>query len=111
MESNIKFIMNKGGFSNSWKKQKVEKLVLLLKSAMAANERVGLMMNVPKNKVDEVINILPEKKKPTIADLSDPNWVDLTVILEEKLVREIVPDLKAIGVEDIVEYTINKIVY
>ena len=111
MESNTKFIMNKEAFRNPWKKQKVEKLVLLLKSAMAANGRVGLMMNVPKNKLDEVVNILPEGKKPTIAELTDPNWVDLTVILEENLVRETSPDLKAIGVEEIVEYPINKIVY
>jgi ATP phosphoribosyltransferase len=110
MESNTKVIMNKEAYSNPWKNQKVERLVLLLKSAMAANGRVGLMMNVPKNKLDEVKNILPEGKKPTIAELTDPNWVDLTVVLEEKLVREIAPDLKAIGVEDIVEYAINKIV-
>jgi ATP phosphoribosyltransferase len=111
MESNTKFIMNKEAYSNSWKKQKVERLVLLLNSAMTANGRVGLMMNVPKKKLDEVIKILPEGKKPTIANLTDPGWVDLTVVLEEKLVREIAPDLKAIGVEDIVEYAINKIVY
>lgn len=96
MESNTKFVMNKEAYSNPWKKQKVERLVLMLQSAMAANGQVGLMMNVPKNKLDEVIKILPEGKKPTIAELTDPNWADLTVILEEKLVREIIPDLKVI---------------
>ena len=101
MESNTKFVMNKEAYSNPWKKQKVERLVLMLQSAMAANGQVGLMMNVPKNKLDEVIKILPEGKKPTIAELTDSNWADLTVILEEKLVREIIPDLKVIGVEDI----------
>ena len=110
MESNTKFVMNKDAYNNPWKKQKVERLVLMLKSAMAASGQVGLMMNVPKNKLDEVIKILPKGKKPTIAELTDSNWVDLTVILEEKLVREIAPDLKAIGVEDIVEYSINKII-
>lgn len=110
MESNTKFVMNKEAYSDPWKKQKVERLVLMLKSAMAASGQVGLMMNVPKNKLDEVIKILPEGKKPTIAELTDSNWMDLTVILEEKLVREIAPDLKAIGVEDIVEYSINKII-
>ena len=64
-----------------------------------------------KNKLDEVMKILPEGKKPTIAELTDSNWMDLTVILEEKLVREIAPDLKALGVEDIVEYSINKIIH
>ena len=111
MESNTKFVMNKEAYSNPWKKQKVERLVLMLQSAMAANGQVGLMMNVPKNKLDEVIKILPEGKKPTIAELTDPNWADLTVILEEKLVREIIPDLKVIGVEDIVEHPINKIIH
>lgn len=111
MNSNTKFIMNKEAYSNLWKKQKVEKLVLMLQSAMIAIGQVGLMMNVPKNKLGEVIKILPEGKKPSISKLTDPNWIDLTVVLEEKLVREIAPDLKAIGVEDIVEYAINKIVY
>ena len=111
MESNTKFIMNKEAFDNPWKKKKVERLVLMLQSAMAANGKVGLMMNVPKNKLNDVMKILPEGKKPTIAELTDSNWMDLTVILEEKLVREIAPDLKAIGVEDIVEYSINKIIH
>jgi len=111
MESNTKFVMNKEAYDNPWKKQKVERLVLMLQSAMAANGQVGLMMNVPKNKLDEVMKILPEGKKPTIAELTDSNWLDLTVILEERLVREIAPDLKAIGVEDIVEYSINKIIH
>ena len=111
MESNTKFVMNKEAYGNPWKKQKVERLVLMLQSAMAASGQVGLMMNVPKNKLDEVMKILPEGKKPTIAELTDSNWMDLTVILEEKLVREIAPDLKAIGVEDIVEYSINKIIH
>ena len=110
MESNTKFVMNKEAYDNPWKKQKVERLVLMLQSAMAANGQVGLMMNVPKNKLDAVMKILPEGKKPTIAELTDSNWMDLSVILEERLVREIAPDLKAIGVEDIVEYSINKII-
>ena len=111
MESNTKFVMNKEAYGNPWKKKKVERLVLMLQSAMAANGQVGLMMNVPKNKLDEVMKILPEGKKPTIAELTDSNWMDLTVILEEKLIREIAPDLKALGVEDIVEYSINKIIH
>ena len=111
MESNTKFVMNKNAYENPWKKQKVERLVLMLQSAMAANGQVGLMMNVPKNKLDEVMKILPEGKKPTIAELTDSNWMDLNVILEERLVREIAPALKAIGVEDIVEYSINKIIH
>ncbi|MCH8157699.1 MAG: ATP phosphoribosyltransferase [Nitrospinae bacterium] len=111
MESNTKFIMNKDAYKDAWKKDKVDRLVLMLKSAMAANGKVGLMMNVPKDKIDEVLKILPPGKKPTVAELTDPDWVDLTVILEEKLVREIAPDLKRVGVEDIVEYSLNKIIH
>ncbi|MBT4258822.1 MAG: ATP phosphoribosyltransferase [Nitrospina sp.] len=111
MESNTQFVMNKKAYENPWKKQKVERLVLMLQSAMVANGQVGLMMNVPKNKLDEVMKILPEGKKPTIAELTDSNWMDLNVILEERLVREIAPALKATGVEDIVEYSINKIIH
>jgi ATP phosphoribosyltransferase len=111
MESNTKFIMNKEAFKDEWKKNKVDRLVLMLKGAMAANKKVGMMMNVPKNSLDAVMKILPQGVKPTLANLSDENWVDLTVILEEKLVREIVPDLKTAGAEDIVEFPLNKIIH
>ena len=111
MESNTKFVMNKDAYNDSWKKEKVDRLVLMLQSAMAANGKVGLMMNVPKDKIKDIMKILPPGKKPTVAELTDPKWVDLSVILEEKLVREIAPDLKRAGVEDIVEYSLNKIIY
>ena len=111
MESNTKFIMNKDSFKDKWKKNKVDRLVLMLKGAMAANQKVGMLMNVPKKSLDAVMKILPPEVKPTIANLTDDNWVDLTVILEEKLVREIVPDLKSVGAEDIVEFPLNKIIH
>ena len=111
MESNTKFIMNKDSFKDEWKKNKVDRLVLMLKGAMAANQKVGMLMNVPKKSLDAVMKILPPEVKPTIANLTDENWVDLTVILEEKLVREIVPDLKRVGAEDIVEFPLNKIIH
>ena len=111
MESNTKFIMNKDSFKDEWKKNKVDRLVLMLKGAMAANKKVGLLMNVPKKSLDAVMKILPPQVKPTIANLTDDNWVDLTVILEEKLVREIVPDLKSVGAEVIVEFPLNKIIH
>jgi len=111
MESTTRFIMNKAASQNDWKRNKVDRLVLMLQGAMAANGKVGLMLNAPKNKLEEIIKIFPPGKKPTVSELSDPDWLAVNVILEEKLVRDIVPDLKAIGVEDIVEYTINKIVY
>ena len=111
MESNTKFIMNKDAAKDEWKKEKVDRLVLMLKGAMAANKKVGMMMNVPKKALDAVMKILPPQVKPTLANLTDENWVDLTVILEEKLVREIVPDLKSAGAEDIVEFPLNKIIH
>ncbi len=111
MESNTKFIMNKDSFKDTWKKNKVDRLVLMLKGAMAANQKVGLLMNVPKKSLDAVMKILPPEVKPTLANLTDENWVDLTVILEEKLVREIVPDLKSAGAEDIVEFPLNKVIH
>ena len=111
MESNTKFIMNKTAFKDEWKKNKVDRLILMLKGAMAANKKVGMMMNVPKKSLDAVMKILPPEVKPTLANLTDENWVDLTVILEEKMVREIVPDLKKVGAEDIVEFPLNKIIH
>jgi ATP phosphoribosyltransferase len=111
MESNTKFIMNKDAFKDEWKKNKVDRLLLMLKGAMAANKKVGMLMNVPKKSLDAVMKILPPEVKPTLANLTDENWVDLTVILEEKLVREIVPDLKIAGAEDIVEFPLNKIIH
>jgi ATP phosphoribosyltransferase len=111
MESTTKFIMNKDAHEDDWKKDKVDRLVLMLRSAMAANGKVGLMMNVPKSKLAAVMEILPKDKKPTIAELSDKDWVDLSVIMEEKMVRDIAPDLKRVGAEDIVEYPLNKIIH
>ncbi len=110
MESNTKFIMNKTAFQDEWKRNKVDRLVLMLKGAMAANQKVGLLMNTPKSALDAIMKILPPGIKPTVAELSDPKWVDLTVILEEKLVRDIVPDLKTAGAEDIVEFPLNKVI-
>lgn len=111
MESTTKFIMNKKAYADEWKRNKVNRLVLMLKGAMAANGKVGLMMNVPKARLDAVMKILPPGMKPTMAELSDKNWVDLTVVIDERLVRDIVPDLKQVGAEDIVEYPLNKIIH
>ncbi len=111
MESNTKFIMNQDAHKDEWKKNKVDRLVLMLKGAMAANKKVGMLMNVPKSSLEKILKMLPPELKPTVAELTDNNWVDLTVILEEHLVREIVPDLKAAGAEDIVEFPLNKIIH
>ncbi len=111
MESTTRFIMNKAASKDVWKRNKVDRLVLMLQGAMAANGKVGLMLNAPNTKLDEIIKIFPPGKKPTVSKLSDPEWVAINVILEEKLVRDIVPDLKKAGSEDIVEYPLNKIIH
>jgi len=111
MESTTRFIMNKAANQDAWKRNKVDRLVMMLQGAMAANGKVGLMLNAPKDKLDEIIKIFPSGKKPTVSELSDPKWVAINVILEEKLVRVYVPDLKKVGAEDIVEYPLNKIIH
>ena len=111
MESTTRFIMNKLANQDAWKRNKVDRLVMMLQGAMAANGKVGLMLNAPKDKLDEIVKIFPSGKKPTVSELSDPKWIAINVILEEKLVRDCVPDLKKVGAEDIVEYPLNKIIH
>ena len=111
MESTTRFIMNKTANQDAWKRNKVDRLVMMLQGAMAANGKVGLMLNAPKNKLDEIVKIFPPGKKPTVSELSDSKWVAINVILEEKLVRDFVPDLKKVGAQDIVEYPLNKIIH
>jgi ATP phosphoribosyltransferase len=111
MESTTRFIMNKTANQDAWKRNKVDRLVMMLQGAMAANGKVGLMLNAPKDKLDEIVKIFPPGKKPTVSGLNDSKWVAINVILEEKLVRDFVPDLKKAGAEDIVEYPLNKIIH
>ena len=111
MESNTKFIMNKDSYQDSWKQDKVSRLVLLLKGAMEANSKVGLMMNVPKISLDAVVKLLPASIKPTVSSLTAEDWVDVNVVIQEKLVREIVPNLKKAGAQDIVEYPLSKVIH
>jgi ATP phosphoribosyltransferase len=111
MESTTRFIMNKTANQDAWKRNKVDRIVMMLQGAMAANGKVGLMLNAPKDKLDEIVKIFPSGKKPTVSELNDPKWIAINVILEEKLVRDCVPDLKKVGAEDIVEYPLNKIIH
>ena len=111
MESTTRFIMNKAANQDAWKRNKVDRLVMMLQGAMAANGKVGLMLNAPKDKLDEIVKIFPSGKKPTVSELNDPKWIAINVILEEKLVRDCVPDLKKVGAEDIGEYPLNKIIH
>ncbi len=88
----------------------MEDIVRMLQGAMAAEGKVGLMMNVRKSDLPAVVKILPALQKPTISSLSDPDWVAVNTIMDESIVRHIVPQLKATGARGIVEYPLNKII-
>lgn len=110
LESETVLIANKKAWKDPWKRRKMENITILLKSALIAEEKVGLKMNVPTKKLDEVAKILPSLHTPTISNLSDKNWVAIEVILDEKVVRDIIPDLKRAGAQGIVEYPLNKVI-
>jgi ATP phosphoribosyltransferase len=93
-----------------WKRRKMENIVILLKGALLAEEKVGLKMNVPKLKLVEVTAILPSLHTPTVSTLSDEEWVAIEVIMDESVVRDIIPDLKRAGAQGIVEYPLNKVI-
>ncbi len=110
LQSTTRFIANEKAYADEWKKQKIDDLVVMLEGAMAAEGKVGLMMNVPKSALEAVIAILPALQNPTISALSDPAWVAVNTILSEDVVRHIVPQLKQAGARGIVEYPFNKII-
>jgi ATP phosphoribosyltransferase len=111
LESAPWFIANRQTWQDEWKRRKIENLVLLLTGAIEAYNRVGLMLNVRRDDLAKVIAALPALRNPTISQLSDPNWVAINTIVEEKSVRNLIPMLKAARAEGIVEYPLNKIVY
>jgi ATP phosphoribosyltransferase len=110
LESNTKFIANARAWEDAWKRQKMETVVMLLKGAIEASGKVGLMLNVRRVDLENVLAVLPALKRPTISNLSDPEWVAVNAVIEEKTVREIIPRLKAANAQGIVEYPLNKIV-
>ncbi len=110
LESATVFIMNRAAATDSWKRQKAENIVLMLQGAIAAASKVGLMLNVRREHLAGVIEALPALKNPTISTLSDPDWVAVNTIIEEAVVRQILPKLKAANAQGIVEYPLNKIV-
>jgi ATP phosphoribosyltransferase len=110
LESNTKFIVNPCSWGDAWKRQKVETLIMLLQGAIEAAGKVGLMLNVLRADLEKVLSVLPALKRPTIAALSDSEWVAVNTVIEEKTVREIIPRLKAANAQGIVEYPLNKIV-
>ena len=110
LETSTRFISNKDSWKDSWKKKKIETIAMLLQGAINAEEKVGLMMNVKKTDLQKVLGILPALQKPTISELSDKEWVDVNTIINESLVRDLIPKLKEAGASGIVEYPLNKII-
>jgi ATP phosphoribosyltransferase len=110
LESATVFIMNREAAATSWKREKAENLILMLQGAIDATNKVGLMLNVRREHLDAVLAVLPALKNPTISTLSDPDWVAVNTIIEEAVVRQILPKLKAAKAQGIVEYPLNKIV-
>jgi ATP phosphoribosyltransferase len=110
LESTPRFISNREAYADPWKRQKMERLVLLLRGAINAASRVGLMMNVPRNRLQKVLELLPALTAPTISSLTDEHWVAVNTVIEESIVREVIPQLAEVGVRGIVEYPLNKIV-
>lgn len=110
LQSTTRFIANEQSYADAWKKEKLDNIALMLQSCLNAEGKVGLMMNVPKDNLQDVLNVLPALQKPTVSALSDPEWVDVNTIIDESVVRSIVPQLRAAGARGIVEYPINKII-
>jgi ATP phosphoribosyltransferase len=110
LESTPRFIAHPGSVQDAWKRDKMERLLLLLRGAITAIDRVGLMMNVPRKTLDEVLSQLPALATPTISTLADEKWVAVNTVIEERLVRELLPKLKACGATGLVEYPLSKIV-
>jgi len=110
-ESTTQLIANRKSWFDPWKRSKMENMALLLKGAIAAEEKVGLKMNVSKRDLKSVLRLLPAMKKPTISNLSDPEWFDVDTIIDEKVVKYLIPQLKRAGAQGIIEYPLNKVIY
>jgi ATP phosphoribosyltransferase len=110
LESTPRLVANRQSLEDDWKKAKLDCLVLLLTGAIAAASRVGLVMNVPKTSLDDVLALLPALTSPTISTLADEGWLSLTSVIEEKLVRELIPRLVEAGARGIIEFPLHKII-
>jgi ATP phosphoribosyltransferase len=111
LESTTKLIANKTSWKNPWKREKIESIAMLLQGAIAAEEKVGLKMNLKKANIEKILRILPALRRPTISELSEEGWVALETIVDENVVRAIIPKLKRVGAEGIIEYPLNKVIY
>jgi len=110
LTSTTRLVVNKSAWADRWKREKIESLALLLKGAIEARQKVGLKMNVPREKLQEVLDLLPAEKSPTVNSLADQNWVAVEVVLEEIVERQLVPQLKKAGASGIITYPLNKVI-
>jgi ATP phosphoribosyltransferase len=111
VESSTRLIANRQAWADPWKREKIEVLSLLMKGALEAEGKVGLKMNVPKDKLDQVSSQLPALHTPTISNQIDPDWLAIEVVMDQQVVRDLIPKLKKAGAEGIVEYPLNKLIY
>ena len=110
LQSTTRLIANEKAYGDSWIREKLDNIALMLQSCLAAEGKVGLMMNVRRSDLPNVLRELPALQTPTVASLADPDWVDVNTIVDERLVRTIIPRLKAAGARGLVEYAISKII-
>ncbi len=110
MKTNPQLIANKEAWKDPWKRAKIEQIALLLKGALRAESMVGLKMNVPKDKINEVISVLPSLRAPTIADLYNSDWLSVEAVVNSEQVRDLIPKLIKAGAQDIIEYPLNKVI-
>lgn len=109
--STTQLIASKAAWGDPWKRRKLENLAILLKGAIVAQGRVGLKMNVSRRHLKAVLDLLPAIRKPTISELAESGWCAVETVLDEKTVRQLIPDLKKAGAEGLIEYSLNKIIY
>ena len=110
MKSNTQLIANRNSYNDPWKKTKIEQIILLLKGALRAENMVGLKMNVPEQKMEQVISILPSLNAPTVAGLYHSDWVSVETVVDSRVVRDLIPKLINAGAEGIIEYALNKVI-
>ena len=110
LESNPQLIASESAAADQWKREKLDNIALLLRAGIEAQDRVGLMLNVQRGDLSRILTLLPALQRPTVAPLSDDEWVSINTVLDERTVRELIPKLKAAGGHGIVEYPLNKIV-
>ena len=111
LHSSPQFIANRSAYQDPWKRAKIQKLVMLLEGAFAARDKVGLKMNLPESNLKQLLSTLPSLRNPTVSHLAQDGWIAVETVISEKIVREIIPQLKELGAEGIIEYPLNKLVY